>query len=29
MTEFLPKVNIKPVLTQNEIHPYYQEKEVV
>lgn len=29
MTEFLPKVNIKPVLTQNEIHPYYQEKEVI
>ncbi len=29
MTEFLPKVSIKPVLTQNEIHPYYQEKEVV
>lgn len=28
MTEFLPKVNIKPVMTQNEIHPYYQEKEV-
>ena len=29
MTEFLLKVSIKPVLTQNEIHPYYQEKEVV
>lgn len=29
MTDFLPKVNIKPVLVQNEIHPYYQEKEVV
>ncbi len=28
MTEFLPKVSIKPVMTQNEIHPYYQEKEV-
>ncbi len=29
MTEFLPQVDIKPVLVQNEIHPYYQEKEVV
>ncbi len=29
MTGFLPQVNIKPVLVQNEIHPYYQEKEVV
>ena len=29
MTEFLPKVSIKPVMTQNEIHPYYQEQEVV
>ena len=28
MREFLPKVSIKPVMTQNEIHPYYQEKEV-
>lgn len=28
MTEFLPKVGIKPVMTQNEIHLYYQEKEV-
>lgn len=28
MTEFLPKVSIKPVMTQNEIHPYSQEKEV-
>lgn len=27
--EFLPKVNIKPVLVQNEIHPYYQDSEVV
>lgn len=26
---FLPKVTTKPVLVQNEIHPYYQEKEVV
>lgn len=29
MTEFLPQVNIKPVLVQNEIHPYYQEKGIV
>lgn len=29
MSEFLPKVSIKPVLDQNEIHPYYQEKEVI
>lgn len=29
MTDFLPKVSIKPVLVQNEIHPYYQEKGVV
>lgn len=29
MTDFLPKVNIKPTLVRNEIHPYYQEKEVV
>lgn len=27
--EFLPKVNIKPVLVQNEIHPYYQDTEVM
>lgn len=27
--EFLPKVSIKPVLVQNEIHPYYQERDVV
>lgn len=26
MTEFLPKVDTKPVLVQNEIHPYYQER---
>lgn len=26
---FLPKVTTKPVLVQNEIHPYYQEKDVV
>ena len=29
MTEFLPQVNMKPVLVQNEIHPYYQEKGIV
>lgn len=29
MTEFLPLVNIKPALVQNEIHPYYQESEVI
>lgn len=27
--DFLPKVNIRPVLVQNEIHPYYQDTEVV
>lgn len=27
--DFLPKVNIKPVLVQNEIHPYYQDTEVI
>ncbi|MCI8589666.1 MAG: aldo/keto reductase [Clostridiales bacterium] len=27
--DFLSQVNIKPALVQNEIHPYYQEKEVV
>ncbi len=29
MTEFLPQVSSKPVLVQNEIHPYYQEKGIV
>ena len=29
MTEFLPQVDTKPVLVQNEIHPYYQEQQVV
>ena len=29
LTKFLPQVTIKPALVQNEIHPYYQEKEVV
>lgn len=27
--DFIAQVNIKPALIQNEIHPYYQEKEVV
>lgn len=26
---FLPKVSIKPVLIQNEIHPYYQDSQVI
>ena len=29
INEFLPKVDIKPVLVQNEVHPYYQDKNVV
>lgn len=29
LNSFLPQVNIKPALVQNEIHPYYQESEVV
>lgn len=29
LEEFLPKVNIVPALVQNEIHPYYQENDVV
>ena len=29
LEEFLPKVNITPALVQNEIHPYYQEQDVV
>lgn len=29
INEFLPNVNIKPVLVQNEIHPYYQDTEVM
>lgn len=29
LEEFLPKVNITPALVQNEIHPYYQESEVI
>ena len=29
LTDFLPRVNIMPALVQNEIHPYYQEQDVV
>lgn len=29
LSDFLPKVSVKPVLVQNEIHPYYQDTEVV
>lgn len=29
LTEFLPKISVKPVLVQNEIHPYYQDTKVV
>ena len=29
LTDFLPQVTIKPALVQNEIHPYYQEQDVV
>ena len=29
LTEFLPRVTIMPALVQNEIHPYYQERDVV
>ncbi len=29
LKSFLPQVNITPALVQNEIHPYYQEQEVV
>ena len=29
LTEFLPQVTIPPALVQNEIHPYYQEQDVV
>ncbi len=28
LTSFLSKINIKPVLVQNEIHPYYQDRQV-
>ena len=29
LKEFLPKINIIPALVQNEIHPYYQDTDVV
>ena len=29
LTEFLPQISIMPALIQNEIHPYYQEQDVV
>ena len=29
LTAFLPQVTIMPALVQNEIHPYYQERDVV
>lgn len=29
INEFLPQISIKPVLVQNEVHPYYQDTEVV
>lgn len=29
INDFLPQVSIKPVLVQNEVHPYYQDKDVV
>ena len=29
LTDFLPQVSITPALVQNEIHPFYQEKDVV
>ncbi|MCD8158814.1 MAG: aldo/keto reductase [Clostridiales bacterium] len=29
LTEFLPQVTITPALVQNEIHPYYQENDVI
>lgn len=29
LTAFLPRVSVKPALAQNEIHPYYQDAEVV
>ena len=29
LTEFLPQISILPALVQNEIHPYYQEQDVV
>lgn len=29
LTEFLPQVEVTPALVQSEIHPYYQEQDVV
>ena len=29
LKKFLPKINIMPAIIQNEIHPYYQETEVI
>ena len=29
LEDFLPKVNVTPALVQNEIHPYYQENDVI
>ena len=29
LKEFLPQISIKPVLVQNEVHPYYQDTDVV
>ena len=29
LEEFLPQINITPALVQNEIHPYYQENDVI
>ena len=29
LTDFLPRVSVTPALVQNEIHPYYQETDVV
>lgn len=29
LTDFLPRISIMPALVQNEIHPYYQEQDVV
>ena len=29
LEDFLPRVNITPALVQNEIHPYYQENDVI
>lgn len=29
MNTFLPQVIIKPALVQNEIHPYYQDTDVI